>query len=108
MARRIALIVLVALSLRCKHTPMTSSTYESYHPCCGIGMETSASNAGAKGSVDGDIFGDGTLFGLGIYECVVTWFQHGLLVMSLARSVMASMMTHHSAGLYDPPNVNWR
>ena len=68
MASRIAFIVLVALSLRCKHTPMTSLPYESYHPCRGVGMEKLASNTGAKGSVDGDIFGGGTLLGLGIYE----------------------------------------
>ena len=61
-ANRIALIVLDALSLICKQTPIISSTYESYHPCHGIGMETSASKAGAKGMLDEDIFGGGILW----------------------------------------------
>ena len=40
--------------------------------------------------------------------CVVWGFHNRLLVMLLARSVMISIMTHHSVGLKEPPNIRYK
>ena len=52
--------------------------------------------------------GDGIDDGSGIGDCVVDEDRVGLFAMSFARTVINSIMTHHSAGLLVPPNVKRR
>ena len=54
------------------------------------------------------MFGGRTSFGAGMLDRVVDGYQKGLLAMSLARSVMISIIIHYSTGLYAPPNVSRR
>ena len=69
-------------------------------------MDTSAASAGSNGIAAGSIIGSGTSSGAGIIVHVVFGFLCVLFAMSLARSVITLMMTYHSAGLYNPPNVS--
>ena len=71
-------------------------------------MRTAAGSAGAKGVSTGRVDGDGMEAGSGVGACAESGDQCGLLVMSFATSVSSSMMTHHSAGLKDPPKVSLR
>ena len=52
------------------------------------------------------MMGDGMVSGAGCVAYVFRWFQKGLLEISFARSVIISMITHHSAGLKEPPKVS--
>ena len=108
MARSIALTQRLALSPMSKHKPMMSSTYESTGSCWGRGRSTSAGRAGASGIYGGRYFGGGMDVGAGIGANVDVGFHRGLLVISFARSVIISIMIHHSAGLKDPLNVRQR
>ena len=47
----------------------------------------------------------GSLSGSGSRANIAVWDQCGLFVMSFAKYVRISMMTHHSAGLDDLLNV---
>ena len=85
-----------------------SSIYESIQPCLGMCKSTSAGNASWNAIEAGNMEGDGIDDGSGIGDCVVGEDHVGLFAMSFARSVINSMMTHHSAGLLVPPNVNRR
>ena len=100
--------VRLALSFMWRHTPTRSSMYESTQPCLGSWMVTSTGRAGANGVFDGYSFGGGIVDGSGIGECSFDGTQSGLFIMSIDKSVINSMIIHHSAGLKAAPNVNRR
>ena len=52
--------------------------------------------------------GGGSLDGSGSRAYVVLWSQKGLLVMSLARSIKISIMTHYFTGLNELLKVRRR
>ena len=56
----------------------------------------------------GSRIGDGMSDGFSHDVAVVLWHHNGLLAMSNAKSVMVSMIIHHSAGLNYDPNVSLR
>ena len=85
-----------------------SSIYESIQPCRGICRQTSAGNASWKAMDLGSMDGDGMKDGSGMGSCAAGGDHVGLFVMPFVRSVINSMMIHHSARLLVPPNVRQR
>ena len=103
-----AFVVQTALSLRLRQTPTMLSMYESIQSCLGMWRQTSADNASWKAVDSGSMDGDGMEDGSGMGSCVIVGDHVGLFAMSFERSVINSMIIHHSAGLLVPLNVRRR
>ena len=107
-ARSIAFVVLMALSLMLRYMPMPSSTYISYQPCIIICRCTSYGSDAPKGVGVGGITGDGISRGDGYVALVLVCIQFVLIHTSFAMSIITSIRTHYLAGLNDPPNISLR
>ena len=71
-------------------------------------MCTSAGSACSNGVCGEDSIGGGVVTGLVLLKMFSCGTSGGLFAMSIARSVIISIITHHSAGLEEPPNVRRR
>ena len=68
----------------------------------------STGSAGSYGVSGGYSFGGGIVVGSGIGACCLSGSQVGLFIMSFDKSVINSIIMHHSAGLCAAPNVSLR
>ena len=85
---------------------MMLSTNKAKWPCRGRDTETSHGSTGANRILVGSRMGNGILEGCVHDAVIVLWGHNVLLAMSRVRSIMISIIMHHSAGLKAAPNVN--